>query len=418
MSYKAYIAPLTHVRLHSNADKIQLATVLGSQVIISLDHIEGELGVYFPPDGQLSHEMCLHNNLYTASACSRLGLPAPEKAGFFDHNRRVRAQNFRGEKSEGIWLPLVSLDWLDQSFAEGDTIDDPKVCQKMITKATRASGLKQRSTKRGETEMFRKHQDTEQFRYYWQDIPPGSVLYLTEKLHGTSGRYGLVLENTNKKWWQFWKAEREWRYLNGSRNVILEHSSGGGFYGTDQFRYDAIKDVTLHKGETIYFELVGDVSPGSPIMPSVDTKQLPEVRKRYGSMLHYRYGAKPGECKLFVYRITLVNEDGYSVDLSWPQVKRRAGELGLEVVPEVNTDAIVVGELVPKWKLETIKHWVEALAVGESTLDPSHIREGVCIRVETPDGRIYTLKEKSYDFKVLEGIVKLDDNYIDIEEAA
>jgi hypothetical protein len=42
----------------------------------------------------------------------------------------------------------------------------------------------------------------------------------------------------------------------------------------------------------------------------------------------------------------------------------------------------------------------------------------VGIRIETPTGTIYTLKEKSFEFKLLEGIVKSNDTYIDIEEAS
>ena len=54
MAYNAVVTRLSNVRPHSNADKVQLATCHGNQVVIGLDSLEGHLGVYFPSDGQLS----------------------------------------------------------------------------------------------------------------------------------------------------------------------------------------------------------------------------------------------------------------------------------------------------------------------------------------------------------------------------
>jgi hypothetical protein len=54
MAYNAHVTRLTNVTPHSNANLVQLATCDGNQVVIGLDHAEGELGVYFPTDGQIS----------------------------------------------------------------------------------------------------------------------------------------------------------------------------------------------------------------------------------------------------------------------------------------------------------------------------------------------------------------------------
>jgi hypothetical protein len=58
---------------------------------------------------------------------------------------------------------------------------------------------------------------------------------------------------------------------------------------------------------------------------------------------------------------------------------------------------------------------VESLVEGPSFLDPSHIKEGVVLRIESDQG-IQFLKHKSHIFKVLEGISKDDDQAVDIEE--
>jgi len=56
------------------------------------------------------------------------------------------------------------------------------------------------------------------------------------------------------------------------------------------------------------------------------------------------------------------------------------------------------------------------LVCGASTLDDTHIREGVVVRVEKANGTIKAYKHKSNEFKILEGIMKTSDDYVDAEE--
>lgn len=44
--YTAFITTLKNVRKNPNADRLILADVFGNTVSISLDHSEGELGIY------------------------------------------------------------------------------------------------------------------------------------------------------------------------------------------------------------------------------------------------------------------------------------------------------------------------------------------------------------------------------------
>lgn len=435
--YNATIARIQEVRAHPNADKIQLATVLGEQVVVDKSVQVGDMGIYFPVDGQLSHDFCYHNNLYNKSAAKSLGL-LPQSFGFFDRHRRIRAQSFRGQKSEGFWIPIGEYNPLAHtsdlpfhgSLVEGFSfteINGHPICSRYETAATRKAMAQNGSkrVKRGETRMFPKHYDTDQFRHKWEEIPEGSIIYLTEKLHGTSGRYGYVKDEQETISFGRKMAEKflapfgyrrdNWTYLNGTRNVITEHSNGSGFYGDESFRTEAVKNIKLRKGEVLYFELVGDVKAGTPIMPdcAVDKKELPDIYGQYGPMMRYRYGCNVGENKLFVYRITLSNEDGEIVELSWPQVKKRCKELNLQHCPEIGVMQV--------WDLryiDILKGYIEQESHGPSLLDPTHIREGVAIRIETPEGRTYCLKEKSFEFKFLEGIVKSKDEYVDMEESS
>lgn len=418
MSYKAVVSRI-HTRPHPNADRLQLGTAASCQVVTSLDVQDGELGIFFPPDGQLSHDFCVANNLYNASARAELSLPEVEKPGYFDKNRRVRAQAFRGVKSEGIWMPLSSLAYIepavDKLLHDGDQVDvlcGVQFCEKYYTPATRRAMRSGQVKVRKDNPMFPKHADTMQFRFL-ADLPEDSVVYITEKLHGTSGRYGLVLDEQPRTFWQrlFRRpATKAWVYLNGSRNVTLEKTSGPGFYGTNDFRYNAVANLELRKGEVLFFEIVGYVSDETPIMPAQDTAKLPELAKTYGKKMAYTYGCEAGEIDVFVYKILQLNEDGHGYELSWNQLRQRCDQLGLKVVP------LLMSPLTMQSK-DTLQAEVERLAEGSSMVDPRHIREGVVVRIESPLGTQH-VKEKSFAFKVLEGIVKDKADYVDLEEVS
>ena len=67
--------------------------------------------------------------------------------------------------------------------------------------------------------------------------------------------------------------------------------------------------------------------------------------------------------------------------------------------------------------IRDLQELVNNLLEMPSILDMSHIEEGVVLRIEQPDGTIRFIKQKSFAFGVLEGYMKLDDNYVDTEEA-
>lgn len=463
MAYEAIVTRI-HTRPHPNADRLQLGTVHGHQVVVGLETQDGELGIFFPTDGQLSDSMCRCNSLYAFEAYAKLGEESPypkEKCGFFSANRRVRAQSFRGEKSDGFWCPLSFLAWTNPAdylegsllaLKEGDTFtafNGQEICCKYETPATKRAqgkiGGKQR-----ENHCFPKHDVTKQFRYVSETIPEDAVIYITEKLHGTSGRYGYVLDDVALPWWkQLFNRfgsifpEQQYRYLNGSKNVILEKSTGGGYYGTNEFRYNAIEGVELHKGEVLYFEIIGEFvrertwidvngkevkeSYTVAIMPPHPIKsEMKDVRKAYGEQMRYRYGLDDGQTDIYVYKIVRMNEDGIGVDLSWPQVVARCSELGLKHVPLLAGPFSLSVRYPSHWddgvyyadpviRSYEIEKEVNDLTEGKSTLDVSHIREGIVLRVESSRGIEY-IKNKSWLFGVLEGYIKDNTEYVDMEE--
>jgi hypothetical protein len=445
VSYEAVITKIVNIRPHPKGDFIKLGSVLGGlQVVVGLNTVEGQLGVFFNTDGRLSPEFLKENDLvprFDPITHERIG------GGFFDERGKVRAQKFRGEKSEGFWCELDSLKWtgykLDR-LQDGDKfteLNGKLVCEKYFTpKTLKTMKNKLANVAKKYNLMFKENVDVKQFAYEVSNIKPGSIIYYTSKLHGSSGRFCNVLDeqrlNAAKQCFnrQYRKIERwfklplrwskhicftpkyEWTHLNGSRHVILEKRTGVGFYGKETFRTEATKNLVLHKGETLYFELVGYTDTGATIMQSQSTKELKDktISKMYGDTMTYKYGCLPGQCRLYVYRITHTNEDGVAIELPWVQVKARCKELGLNPVLEIGESNPMVFNGLHR----DLQQYCDSLIEGPSLLDSSHIREGVVLRIESPDGRIYFLKHKSFIFRVLEGLAKEDENYLDLEETS
>ena len=59
MAYTGFIVKVKELRKHPNADRLQIVTFFGNDVVIGLETKVGDLGIYFPSDGQLSEEYCL-----------------------------------------------------------------------------------------------------------------------------------------------------------------------------------------------------------------------------------------------------------------------------------------------------------------------------------------------------------------------
>ena len=413
MSYQAIVCSIT-TRPHPDAQRILIGTACGHQVIVGTNTKDGDMGIFLPPDGQLSEEMCKANDLigYTDEQGNK-------KGGFFAANRRVRAQSFRGVKSEGFWIPLDSLSWPKYNLSklrEGecfDTLNGHPICNKYYTPATLRAMKPQGLKKKLKFQVIMpEHVGTAQFKYHVSNIPLNSTIYITEKLHGTSGRYGYVPVSPVLTGWKSkahkildWLRQRLvgnntpsknifYNYFNGTRRVILsnDRSKQIGYYGDDSFRSDLTKGITLHKGEVLYFEIVGFIPTGRPIMgihdiqrrtPNTGTENTNsrDLYKTYGPKMVYRYGAADNTCKMFVYRITMLNEDGVETDLSWPQVQHRCKQLGLVYVPSIATRCF--DENYPETALGS---FVESLVEGPSFLDPSHIKEGVVLRIESDQG--------------------------------
>ena len=83
MDYCGYVTKLENVRKHPNADRLQLGECFFNTVCVGLEYEEGEVGVYFPCDLQLSEEFCEVNNLV-----QKYDETGKNIGGYLDPNKR------------------------------------------------------------------------------------------------------------------------------------------------------------------------------------------------------------------------------------------------------------------------------------------------------------------------------------------
>jgi hypothetical protein len=426
MTYNAYITKITNIHKHPNADRLALGSCFGNQVVIGLDIKENDIGIYFPTDGQLSMEFMSNNNLV-----GKVDETTGERTGgFFDEKGRVRTQKFRKEKSDGFWIPIKAIEYTGYELGANDIgkpfteLNHHHICNKYVTEKTRNSNAFRDKKERIKSAYpnFHKHIDTEQLMYNLDRINEGDYIVITEKLHGTSGRSAHTDKVTKVSGIKafinrilkraYYKPESSYDYVCGSRNVTLTEISID--YAGDEgraYRQSIHRKFLdkLHKGETIYYEIVGWTNQTSPIMNECSNKKLndKEFVKQYGDTTIFHYGCAPGEQCVYVYRITLTNPDGIEIDYSWEHVKRRCQQLDVNHVPELSCGII-----------DNKQSFVDSLdaAVDRcSSLSPAHIMEGIVVRVD--GSQWLALKYKSTNFKILEGIIKSED-VIDIEESS
>lgn len=432
-----YVVKVNELRKHPNADRLNIATFFGNDTCVSLDIVKGEIGIYFPVDLQLSEEFCLENHLLRKKPD---GTP---DTGYMDPKKRnVTAVRLRGEKSDGLFLPLKSVIYTGINLDElniGDTVttlNGHEICKKYIPIRKHYSAdnkvNKTRKKKVPIAPLFAEHADTEQLAYNMGAFKNGDLVEITLKMHGTSGRTGYLprlvdivptnvlavfceIKDRNRKLNKLQKAmiayfdkhsrpKYDWGLVSGTRRTVLD-SFDGGFYGSNEFRekHEKVFEGKLHKNETVYYEIVGFTDDGTPIMPKASNKKLnnKEFIKQYGEETVFSYGCDPDNKKsdLYVYRMTTTNEDGDIVEYTPDFMRYRCEQMGVKCVPLL-WRGFIPEEVNPG---EYIKEVAEKYYDGPDPVGKTHVREGVVCRILNRPG-FAAYKHKNYDFKCLSGI--------------
>ena len=457
--YNAYVTRIKNLRKHPNADRLQLGECFGNTVCVSLEYADNQLGLYLPCDGQLSVEFAEVNNLLRKKddAGNSIG-------GYMDPNKRnVTAIRLRGEKSDGLFLPLTCLESFGDvsTLKEGDvinTFNGHEICCKYIPRRNHrqgrvSDGNRTRKKKVDVAPLFAEHADTEQLAYNLGAFKPGDEIEITLKMHGTSQRTGyLPVFKGYKRTFKDWLLRRDgkpiydWGYVSGTRRTVLDNYDGG-YYGSNEFREQHSKtfEGKLWKGETVYYEVVGFTHTGAPIMAEGNNEKLgKDFVKQYGKTTVFSYGCDPegesfkheyADCwdgvnvrefkpqsDIYVYRMTMTNEDGAIVEYTPDFMRYRCEQMGVKTVPVMwkgiipahtgDAAAIRLGQDAGAW----IKEKAEQYYDGPDPIGKTHVREGVVVRILNRP-KFCAYKHKNFSFKVLEGIIKDTAAAPDMEEA-
>lgn len=447
--YRAYVTKVKNIRPAENADRLNLCEAFGNTVVVDKNVNENDLYIYFPCDGQLSLEFCLNNNLLRKLPD---GTPS---SGYMDPDKRnVIAIKLRGNKSDGLVLPLncvsytgVLLNELTEGFAF-TTLNGHEICKKYIPMRQNrqghvSEGNHVRKKKAPIAPLFIEHADTEQLAYNLDAFKPNDLIEITLKMHGTSQRTGYLPMFKGYKRTLLDRIMRrdgtpiyEYGYVSGTRRTVLNDWEGG-FYGSNMFRkkHADFFEGKLHKGEEVYYEVVGFTDEGMPIMSSASNRKLndKDFLKKYGETTTFSYGCSCTgyytygdgsydvlpKSDFYVYRMTMTNEDGDVVEYTPDFMRYRCEQMGCKCVPVLwrgflddTTDWNDAGMTAG----EQVKEIAERYYDGPDPIGKTHVREGVVIRILNRP-KFCAYKHKNFAFKCLEGLVKAEETAPDMEEA-
>lgn len=452
-----YVVKVEKLRPHTNADKLQIATFFGNDTCVNLETKFGDVGIYFPSDLQLNEEFCVENHM-----CRKKPDGTPDTGYLEPDKRNIKAIKLRGEKSDGVFMPLSCLAYTGVNLDDinvGDTItvvNGHEICKKYIPRgrnrnnSANGKGNKTRKKHVPVAPLFTEHADTEQLAYNLGAFKPYDEIEITLKMHGTSQRtaYVPVLKGYKRTIWdKIFKREGtpiyDWDYVSGTRRTVLDDWDGG-FYGSNAFRKQHHDKFVgkLRKGEEIYYEVVGFTDNGTSIMGKGNNKKLDkDFVKQYGEETVFSYGCSPtglgepveywDEAKtrpavcpkvpqsdLYVYRMTMTNEDGDVVEYSPDFMRYRCEQMGVKCVPVFwkgflkEPDDWCGDDWTPG---EFAKMIAEQHYDGPDPIGKTHVREGVVVRIINRP-KFCAYKHKNYSFKMLEGLIKETAEAPDMEE--
>jgi RNA ligase (TIGR02306 family) len=301
------IVPVTEIEKlspHSNADALELAQVLGWQLVVRKGEYQvGDRIVYFPIDTMLPFEVS-----------ERFGVTK------YLSKQRIKCAKLRGEPSFGLAVKPDRANWqLGENVAEyyGASKYEPPVRV--------GAGDAEK-----EHPLFVEYTEIENMRNFPTILEPGETVILTEKIHGTCCRAGLI----------------EGELMAGSKAVRRKQPSENKM-ASNIYWYPLSLEPVRKLVETL----------GS------ENRQVILFGEVYGSKIQsFHYGLKG----ILGFRAFDLLINGKYLD--WPEFQTLCELFGVETVPVIAT--------IP-FDLDTIKR----LSEGKTQLmeHDAHIREGLVV---------------------------------------
>lgn len=330
---KVEVVSIDNIYPHANADKLEICQIAGWQCVVPKGEFKaGDKVVYIPIDSILPND--LEVKLFPPESKVKLS------------KSRVKTIRLRGAISQGLVVSLNELELQDSLPVGTDVAEALGITKYEPSTSSQPSIIRGNQIKRkDQNSNFTKYTDIQNFKHYNQLFEEGEMVYVTEKLHGTSARYGWYPTEVNTLWRKvkkFFGFLPKYEFCYGSRNVQLQQKSYTGFYTENVYtkmldQYDL--KFKLPEGYSVYGEVVG-----------------PGIQK------DYTYGLKEGEHRLYIYDIQI---DGKYVNPA--SFLALCKGLNLETVP-----VLYIGPYSHEL--------IETLRVGDSTIGGQKVREGIVIK--------------------------------------
>lgn len=362
-TYKVPLTTILKISPHNNAERLEVATVYGFQVIVQKDKYKvGDIVVYIPIDSLLPQ--WLENKIFPPESKIKL------------HNSRVRQIRLRGLASQGMLIDPVDVsskvnpEYLkqEQDLAAilGVTKYEPPQSGPSST-----MGKGRNRNKKHEHPLFHKYNGLSNIKWFPDLFQEGEEVVIQEKLHGTNARASKLPYMANtlvKRIKKLLRLAPKVEKCYGSNNVdISAATSYKGFYGEDIYgkcfqSMDVFNRIML--GEIFYGEIIG-----------------PSIQKNYD------YGLK--DHTFVVFDAKVLQSDGKFKWLNPEEVRKLCEQRGFEYVPIL-------------YKGPYNKDLAYGLTKGPSMYSPKQkIREGAVIKAAKDydvEGNKKALKWVSEDY--------------------
>lgn len=239
------VCEVLDVKPHPNTDRLELIQVKGWDVVVQKDLLKvGDPVVYFPPDSVLTEDLA-----------DRLGIRkylVPVKRDGSVTGYRVRAARIRGVASYGT---------IDSQVPEGVDVGADVAEMYGVTKwepppqsMGGVPGLKGKQYRANVSAAFHKYKSIEHLRNHRNAFQDGEMVVVTEKIHGTNCRVGLIRVDREtargilgffQSAWRriFGEPSPKFEFMAGSHNVIREvHNADGSLsdYALP-YKYEGVK---------------------------------------------------------------------------------------------------------------------------------------------------------------------------------
>jgi len=340
------IERIREINPHSNADKLEIATILDWQCVVAKGAFKAnDLCVYFPVDSILP--AALEEHIFGPESKIRLT------------NSRIKTIKLRGQISQGLCVPVDEIHkyaWpctnvhicSSENWMEGTDLTDILGVTKYEPPAAPWSSMgdSSKSARPKKNPLFAKYTDIENAKNYPEMFKEGEMVSVSEKCHGGNIRMAwapVVAQTFLQKLLKFFHLLPQYEFVFGSHNVQLQSKN----YTEKNIYAEMVKKYNLKaiipKGYAVYGEVIGS-----------------------GVQKNYTYGCKEGERKLVLFDILCYN--GKAHYLNPKKFKILADQLGLETVPIL-------------YEGPFNKDKIKELTKGDSVYAPSQkIREGVVVK--------------------------------------